>query len=227
MTDFFDPALPDLQEALPTWWAGARDPAGELYKWLDATADLVDDLSATFERTYLNTRLATADLEALLFEWGYVYGIRAEEAPLGEDVLRAYIRARASEDGSPESLRRTLLAILQVPPNTAGTVLTFDPGGAGLTFPAGGSGLTMYGSIDDGAGALTFPVDGTGLAFPSNGSGVTFPTDVVGWLLIEEFPTFFRVTVKDWLTFNRAAFLRAMVRHRPSHTLPPVLVEVP
>lgn len=226
--DFFDPALGDLQDAVPSGWAGARDPNGELYKWLAALAQLVDELALAVEQDYRNTSIDTADLEALLFEYAWAYGVNAEEAPLGAQALRAYIKARASEDGSPESLRRTLLAILRVPPNTGGTVLIFPADGSGLTFPADGSGIgPLYGGDLDAAGALTFPTDGSGLLFPADGSGIVFPTDPVGWLLIDEFATFFQVTTRDWLAFNRPAFLRAMTRHRPSHTLPPVLIETP
>lgn len=220
--EFFEDAIGQLVENLPAWWATAGP--GELRILLEALAELVDELSEQIEGIYADQALSTARDEALRSEWAPLYGVSREDLPLETENLRAYLQARAQEDGSVASLEGALLAILHNPSNDVGSELVF-PAAGGLTFPADGSGLTLFERARE---ALRFPADGTGLIFPEDGSGLIF-TAATSWLEISEATADDRldVTVRDFLVFDRAAFARAVNRFRFAHMFAPTITETP
>lgn len=219
----YEDALDVLQDNLPDWWA--KDGPGVLYAILVALAGQQDELSGQLETLFANQSRVTATLEALRCEYAYAFGIDYEQLPPTVDALQAYLTEWIGADGSTLSAIRILTSLLKTPANMTGTQLVFDAGGAGLTFPADGSGLVMFQQVQE-IGFLSFPVDGSGLGFPSDGSGVIFP-DVSGWVVITESPSSFTwtVTTKSYLTYDRAAFARAVERLRQAHLLPATIVE--
>ncbi len=246
--EFFEPTLPDLQDRLPSWWS--QDPVSELGLHLGVFAALTDELAARAEAVYRNTRLATASDEAVREEWAYVYGVQNEQLPSTVEQLRAFISARAAEDGSLPSLITTLLTLIATPINLVGTVLLFDAGGAGLTFPVSGTGIgplfqnppparpNLFFPIDGSGiafprGGDDFPADGTGLIFAFDGTGIPFPPVVdltfgIGSLVdVDENISgrFFTVSTRSYLAFDRGAVKRTIGRYRPVHLLAPVYVE--
>lgn len=112
--DFGD-ALLDLQAALPSWWQ-TRNPDSVLYGLLVSMADAANRLAQTWWQTLQDQTITTASREGLLANFAFAWGLQAEEDALGEDGLRAYIEARAQEDGSVRSLENTLRAILGANP---------------------------------------------------------------------------------------------------------------
>lgn len=196
--DVFSPAIDELVDSLPAWTA--RDvPTSELRILLEVLAQLVDDLSGQMEGIYADQSLSTARDEALRSEWARVYGVENEQLPTVTAYLRAYMQARAADDGSAAALERILLTLLQDPANDA---------------------------IADTGGFLTFPADGSGLHWNADGSGLHFSAE--GKVDIDEQPTDSRfvVNVKQSLVFDRAAFARAVDRGRPADTIPATIVEV-
>lgn len=243
--DFFEPALPDLQASLPAWWQGAQ-PGGELYTWLVAMGNRIDEVSADAEQLYRDCFLATASTAGLLNEWAYAYGIQHElNSTMTPEVVRGYIEQWIACDGSTHSILNVLLAIISLDPrNQGGPVLTFDAGGAGLTFDPVGAGvgpLYQYTTVPDQTSGFVFPADGSGLTFPDpslyfddtglgltfdpGGAGITFPsfTPLVfpnaTWVLItEDFAHYATTyTVKSYLAFDRSAFQRAIKRFEQAH----------
>jgi hypothetical protein len=221
--EFFDDALGQLQDALPQWMA--KDRAGsELALFLQMLAENVDALSSELEGVHADQALETSRDEALRTEWAPLYGISREDLPLDTEVLRAYLQARASEDGSVGSLEEALLALLRRPENDTGTELVFPAGGAGLTFPADGSGLTMFEHTQE-RSYLRFPADGSGLVFPADGSGLVFPTSSRLEITEDFADSRLDVTVRNYLVFDRPAFARAVARFRQAHQVAPTITE--
>jgi hypothetical protein len=232
----YEDALPSLQDHLPDWWAkdAKEDGTAEsvLYLLLAALADALDGLSADLEDLSADMALVNATLDGLRSEYAYANGIDYEQLSPTVDVLRAYLQAWIGATGSKQSIISVLTAFLKTTVNITGTQLTFDAGGAGFTFPADGSGLILFQSTQDTV-SLIFPADGSGLIFPSpegtligqvfvidpanggtppgaTGPGLTFPSS--GWVDITEDFTNYAWTVytKSYLTFDRAAFARAV-----------------
>lgn len=124
--DYFDPSLQDLQDTLPDWYA-ASDPASEMGLLLAALAALADELAAKGETIYADQSLSTATDAALRSEWAPLYGAGNEQLPLDTETLRAYLQARAAEDGTLGGLEEALLALLRRPENNVGTPILFPP----------------------------------------------------------------------------------------------------
>lgn len=196
---FFEPALDDLNASLPAWWAQGN-PASELAIILGVVAGLVDELAVAVEQIHLDQGIATASEDALIYEWAVLLGAEGEQLPDNQDALRAYLIARAGEDGSLESLFSTLLALLE-PTNRDSAVPERD--------------------------GLHFPTDESGVHFPDDGTGLTFPAQ--GWLEITEAFAEYRidVTVLSSLIFDRAVFARAVNRFRQAHMVAPTITEAP
>lgn len=223
--EYFTDALPRLLAALPDRWAH-RTPTSELAILTGVVAGQLDAIAADIETVHADQALATATAEGLLEEWAVLYGAANEELPPTVEALRAYLQARAAEDGTIGSLEETLLALLRTAANDTGTELVFPGGGGGLTFPADGSGLPLFQATKERA-YLRFAADGSGLTFPAGGAGLIFPTD---WRvqIIESFSDYrLIVKVRDFLVFSRPAFARAVERFRPAHHLPPTITESP
>lgn len=248
----FEAAFFDLQDHLPVWWQ-SRNPAAVLYGLLFSTGELLDELAWLFEQPYLNSVLNTADEEGLIRNFAFAYGLSDEQLPPTTERLRAYIRACAEMDGSLEGLIRILMAIIganEAINITGGTVLIFPGGGEGFTFPASGEGLHMF-QFAPGEGpksGLFFPANGEGLHFPvlpsvlpsdnmiaatgevppGAGPGLTFSQNEY-ILITQNSPDTFHFTVEvlNWLTFERAAFRRAIERYQPADSFPGIVVEVP
>lgn len=240
----FQAGLEQLQGNLPHWWA-TGDPTSNIYNVLVAIGGSYDELSGQVEDLLADAALSTATLDGLDTEWARLYGIGHEELPPALETRRAYIQARAAEDGSRESLITTLLALIATDVNLNGDELVFPGGGGGLTLPS--TGLIMFQLLAAFRQNLVIPADGSGLAFPplslldfaEDGTGIVlqanFPTEspitfgdgVTGWFdITEDFTGYrFTVTTKTWLTFVRAAVRRAMERFRQAHLLTPLLVE--
>jgi hypothetical protein len=246
----FEQALGDLQDHLPIWWR-TGDPTSNFYALLTAIAEQFDDLSALFERPYLDQNLETASAEGLQRNFAFAWGLQNEQLPTVLPQLQAYIQARSEEDGSLQSLIGTLTSLVDTPQNiTGGPVLTFPSGGGGLVFPADGSGLTMYefapGVAPSAAIGLVFPADGSGLVFPLDPSSLpsdnliasdgTTPIGAGPGLIFasNEFvqiaPNFatytLTVQVQNWMSFDRGAFARAVARFQPCDWFPTVIQEV-
>lgn len=171
---------------------------GEAAIVLTALAEALDGLAEATEGIYADMSLATARQDALLAEWAVLYGASSEQLPPTVDQLRGYLQERAGEDGTVESLEAALLALLADPAN----------------------------GVNPGPTGLRFPIDGSGLEFPADATGITFPSG--GWLEVHDHPDDYTLTVLvlTSLTFDRAAFARAVERHRPAHYLPPTITEV-
>lgn len=225
MSDHFPVYRGELEDALPAWWKQAT-PGTALYDLVEVVGGIGDELAAALTTIFDDQFLATASDAAMRSEWGLLYGADNEDLALNAGNLRAYLQQLASEDGSTRALIAALTKLVDVPANNVGTVLTFDPGGAGLTFPADGSGLTMFEPTVPLTG-LTFPADGSGLTFPGDGSGLTFPAR--GRVEVVETFAEYKLTVRvlEILVFDRPAFARAVARFRQAHVLPPTIVETP
>jgi hypothetical protein len=245
----FAPALEDLQDHLPYWWA-SREPNSALYSLLAASGVVFDQLAWLWENPYLNSVLDTADGEGLLRNFAFAWGLQSEQLPPTVEQIRSYIKACAESDGSLESLLNTLTALLETSINTTGgAVLTFPSGGEGFTFPANGEGLKLYQFApgDEPTAGLIFPANGDGLTFPvlplslpsdnvigatgetppGAGPGLIFSQN--GFVSIQQntpTPDQFTVEVCSWLTFDRKAFQRAVERYEPADCLPAVIREV-
>lgn len=219
----FEPSLPDLVDALPSWWA-TQLPGSELAILLQVVGELMDDLAAAADTIAADMALTTATADGLQSEWALLWGLQNEQLPPTRDALQTYIKQRAGDDGSTNALLGILVGILSNPSNAAGTVLTF-PASGGLTFPADGSGLVLFETGVAPISHLVFPGDGSGLTFPASG-GITFPSQ--GWVEVIQSLSDYTLTVqvKNWLSFDRAAFGRAVQRARPSHFQKPTIVEV-
>lgn len=221
----FGESIEDLRDALPQWWATA-EAGSELALQLGVLAELIDELSAEAEGIYADMSMATARADALREEWALLYGAASEQLPPTAEALRAYLQARAGEDGTIRSLERALLALLATEVNNTGTPLHFPSDGSGLHFPSDGSGIgPLYQYSFAGANALRFPDDGSGLQFPEHAGALEFPTG--GRVEIHDHPSdnTLEVDVRSFLAFDRAAFARAVERHRPADYLPPVIRE--
>lgn len=139
-------------------------------------------------------------------------------------------------------------------PDPAGGNLVFPVDGTGLPMPAvfgsQPAGLPMYefppGSAPSALVGLVFPKDGSGLLFPVNpkviasdnvivkdgtlplgaGPGLIFASNQ----FVQLTPDFinFRLTVKvqNWMSFDRAAFARAVARFQVADWLPTVIQEI-
>lgn len=214
--EYFTDARGQLDDALPQWWAN-EDPSSELYKLLQALADMSDELAAEFEQIYADQALATASDAALREQWAVLYGAGNEQLPTDTETLRAYLQARASEDGSVASLENTLLTLLRNPQNDVDVPgLILD-----ATFRSDGTGLTLGSQfIPERGGYLVFPPDGTGIVLD-----VAFP--VGGRIEIVELPTDNRVdvNVRSVLAFDRDVFARAVARFRLAHNVASVITE--
>lgn len=245
----FEPALADLQDHLPGWWA-TSDPSSTLYQLLDAIGVVLDRVSAGWQQAYTDQVLTTASPTGLRRNFAFAWGLENEQLPAFQQQLVAYIQARAQEDGSLASLINTLTSLVDTPANvTGGPLLTFPAGGGGLTFPADGSGLTLYQfAANDPPSTMTglqFPAGGGGLIFPIDpgavasdntiiddgtipigaGPGLTFASNK--FVQIQPSPSTYRMTVKvqSWLAFDRAAFARAVERFQAADWLPALVVE--
>lgn len=242
----FEAALADLQNNLPQWWA-TRDEGGTLYELLVAIGESLDALAWAFEQPYLDQSITTASEEGLLRNFALAWGVESERLPPTAQQLRAYIEARAKEDGSLQSLLTTLTALLETPQNTTGgAIVKFPAGGGGLTFPTSGAGITLY-EFEPGhgpKGGLIFPANGEGLRFPESpesllsedgrltgatgetppgppGVGLTFSQNgYVSILQNTPGPYELEVETLNWLAFDRKAFQRAVERFQPAHCLP-------
>lgn len=194
--EHFTEAADDLRANLPARWA-QEVPGSELSILCDVLGELLDELATAVESVHADQALSTAGAPALLTEWAYIYRADNEQLPPTVDALRAYLQARAAEDGTIDSLENTLLSLL---------VTADNPG-----FP--------------GTVGLRFPADGSGLDFPADGSGLTFPSG--GWLAIVDHPSdyFLEVRVLNTLIFDRAAFARAVARFTPAHYFPSTITE--
>lgn len=227
---FFTDALDLLTESLPHWWA-LDDTTSEVAILAGVVAELMDELAAELETVHADQSLATATQAGLQAEWALIYGAGQEQLPPTIDALRAYLQARAAEDGSTDRLRDTLLALLDTAANEYGP-LEFPADGSGLAFPPDGSGLGPFGSVDPAATTpVQFPVSGAGLRFPIDGTGLgplaTDPDDERIKIVVDPDGEFFTVYVRETLTFDRAAFARAVGRYRPASMTSPVITEVP
>lgn len=240
----FPPALPNLQAALPQWFA-AEDPSSELYKVLAAGAKQMDAAGLVFDDVSAGRSLLTCSDADLYDQYAFLYGLQGEQAPPTPAALRGLLLALAAFDGTTPGLLRVLVALVTSTANLmGGTVLTFPGGGGGLTFPANGTGLMMY-QFAPGAGppltatlGFVFPVDGTALVFAADGSGLTFPTagilnviepvDPQALFPLNQVPAYtYTVQVSSWLAFDRPTFSRLVNRLRIAHLAPPVIQETP
>lgn len=193
--DFYDQALEPLRETLPAWWDRDRSTS-ELTRLLTAFAELVDALAAAVEGIYADQALTTSRDEALRREWAVLYGAGSEQLPTNTETLRAYLTARAAEDGSIASLEETLLSLTRNPANT---------------------------TVE--RGYLIFPAAGTGLLFPADGSAIFFPT-AGRLEITEVFASYrLDVTVRTTLVFDRALFARAVARFRQAHMVASTITE--
>lgn len=221
----FETGLEDLQEHLPSWWR-SQDSSSELYKVLDAFGLLLDTINTIWEQPYLDAVIDTASEQGLRRNFAFAWGLLNERLPTVAPQLAAYIKARAAEDGSIQSLINTLTALINNPANAGGPVLTFPAGGGGLTFPTDGSGLVLYEYTTQPTPALTFAADGTGLTFPADGSGLVLSS----YAPVQFLPNYstYTLTVKvlAFLSFDRQAFARAVARFVPPDWLPAVIQEV-
>jgi hypothetical protein len=245
----FEDALTDLQAHSPSWWA-TRTPGAAIHSLYAAAGSVLNNLAWLFENVYLNSVLNTANEEGLLRNFAFAWGVESEQLPPTVEQLRAYIRACAEADGSLPSLIATLTALLESPVNTTGgAILTFPEGGEGLTFPSSGTGLPLFQFTpgNQPKAGLIFPGNGAGLVFPSlpyslasdnvigatggippgAGPGLIFSQN--GFVAVKPNtpgPYQFVVEVCSWLTFDRAAFKRAVERYEPADCLPAIIREV-
>lgn len=199
MSDFAD-ALDELNEALPAWWQH-RIPTSLLGQILGVWAGLADELADELAQVYDDQFMQTASLDALVTEWGPLFGAAREDLPDTAGNLRAYLQELAADDGSRGALERTLLALLSTDANIASHG---QP--------------TLRG--------LHFPVDGSGLHFPAGGAGLHFPS--TGWVAVIEHPATYTLDVQvlGSLAFDRPTFARAVGRARFPHMLAPTITEV-
>lgn len=219
--DFFDGALQDLKDTLPSWYAQAE--TSELHRWLSAIADALDELAAEVESIYADQTLETAEEPALRNEWAILYGAGAEQVLQTPEGLRSYLRARAADDGTLNAAIEVLLGFLSNQPNAGGTLLTFPLDGSGLAFaPEAGP---LWEGVNGQRAYLVFPADGSGLTFPADGSGLAFPSE--GWVEVFERASDegLDVFVRDYLAFDRPAFQRAVKRLNSATGGPPTITE--
>lgn len=246
----FVPAIEDLLDHLPDWWA-AQDPSSEMYLLLAAIAGQVDLLAPLWQQPYLDQAIGTASLDGLRRNHALAWGV-ANEQSLTQAQLAAYVQALAGDNGTLQSMVTILTALLDTPVNTTGgPLLTFPAGGGGLTFPADGSGLPLYEfAPGDGPSTLTglvFPIDGSGLMFPLDPAAILSDNEIVAdgttplgagpglvfasnqfVTISQDFTTFtLTVQVPNWMQFDRGTFRRAVERFQAADWYPTVIEELP
>ncbi|HWT94968.1 MAG TPA: hypothetical protein VN238_18370 [Solirubrobacteraceae bacterium] len=126
-----------IASALPHWWAH-EDPKSELHAFIVMCALFLDELATAAEQIHADQSMQTAGLDALRSEWAVLFGADQEQQ-LTADALRAYLNARAADDGTIASLEEALYAIAEHTPDqerpVPRSVLEFPDDGSGLQLP--------------------------------------------------------------------------------------------